>query len=260
MKKKKINDTENIEFKEMHEDNKLDNEENNIKEEIENKIDINDTNKVKEKPIKTEEEQKEFSAKLLMNYIGENYKKIIKQKFSFPGFLFNSLYLIYRKMYLLGISIYFLLILLTSIFIDNTIILLIISIIYLIISILIGIFVNKKYCEKAYEECIEMNKKYNYISDEAIIKICKKRGGTNITAVIVTILLGSFIAISSSVVIRTLINFNFNKTEIIEENNLNEEENNITNIEQEIIKENYIDNVDINNTNEITDNNQISNN
>jgi len=164
---------------------------------------------IPKKPKKTKKQQREFNAKLFTNYVGKNYKKIMQEKFSIPAFFFNALYLIYRKMYILGIGLYFFLLLLLTIFSDNMILSIIISIIYLVISILLGIFTNQKYCEKAYEECKEISEKYDYISDDAIIKLCKRKGGTNIAAVIATIILASGVAVPSAVVIKTIAGVQF---------------------------------------------------
>lgn len=259
--KKKNNEKEEINLEETNEiideNEQIGNIESEMIEETDNKLlentnqEENNINKIinnqlPQKPEKTKKEQKEFNARLFINYIGKNYKKIMQEKFSFPAFFFNGLYLIYRKMYILGIGLYFFLIFLASIFSDNLIMSIIITVIYIIISVLLGIFTNKRYCEIAYEQCIEINEKYNYISDAAIIKLCKRRGGTNIAAVIATIILASGIAIPSAFVVRTLTGIEFK-----------ESGNVITDTNKHTTKDSVSNNTNKNNTQSVSGTNQL---
>lgn len=226
---KNMNDNIEVQSNDLTINNELQTNTNNLEDSSNNNqpnININNI-KMPEKPVKSKQEQKEFEAKLLINYIGKNYKKIIQEKFSFPAFFFGGLYLVYRKMYLLGIISYFLPMFLTILFMDNLIILSIVMILWLVMLIILGLFTNKKYAEKAYDECMNIDEKYGYISDEAIVKLCTKKGGTSIAGVIATIIFIGSIATSSAFVVRTIFGMNFGTPTI---DNEQQEVNNIQQI------------------------------
>lgn len=180
---------------------------NNINENSENSnLNINNLNMPK-KPKKSKKAQKEYEAKLLINYIGKNYQKILKRKFSFAAFFFGGLYLIYRKIYLLGMLLYFLPLFLLNLFSDNNIISIIIVIVDIVISAIIGMQFNKKYSEKAYNDCMDISEKYDYVSDETIVKLCRQKGGTSIGLTIVIIIFISAFAIPAALLLKTIIFF-----------------------------------------------------
>lgn len=111
----------------------------------------------------------------LKAYIGKNYDKIIKQKFSIPTFIFGPLYFLYRKMYIYAPVYLLLLILLGP-----------------ITTLIISFFFNKIYIYHANKKIKEIKQKYNTESEEQILEHCKKSGGRNI---IIPILIGIILII-----------------------------------------------------------------
>ena len=161
---------------------------------------------------------------LLIAYIKKNQEKILKGKFSIPAFLFNGYYLLYRKMYGLGFIVCFIITLLLTAYnyFNNNIIIYITIFITFIISILLGIFINKYYLEKSYKEIMKI-KKINK-SEEELIKICHKKGGTSFIKMILMIILISILVSAINMSVFKVIKDNLNKNDI---NNNIENTNNI---------------------------------
>ena len=122
--------------------------------------------------------------KLLIAYIGNNYEKIIKEKFSFSMLFFSFFYTFYRKL-----------------FIPTTVFLLIFSIIlnflpdpaanfiFIVTCIIFGVYFNKLYVIYVKKK-IEKIKINNPNADEyELINICKSNGGTSILLMIVYFIL-----------------------------------------------------------------------
>ncbi len=112
--------------------------------------------------------------KLLILYIGDNYQKIMLQKFSIPALFFSWLYTLYRKVYIpsiIGMAI-------VSIlgFLPNSIY----YIIVLIFLIVLGINFNKWYIVYVKKQIQKIKTNNPNASENELINICRKQGGTNI--------------------------------------------------------------------------------
>ena len=157
-------------------------EENNIVEENPlNNININNTNEILEN-ISDDD--------LLASYVGNNYPKIGGKPFNFAAMFFNMLYLLYRKQYLYAILYYA--IYLGLIFIGINYIIVIIC-----LSILLGVGFNTIYIKKAKSQ-IELIKRKN--SDRPLYeikKICERKGGVSIIALIIGIVIQSIVVVLS---------------------------------------------------------------
>ena len=124
-----------------------------------------------------------------MAYIGKNYVKISKKKFSFPAFLLNWIYLFYRKRYILG-TIQLLIILTIYVIAQyNSFMYIVLGVFILITAILNSFFFNKMYVKIVTKKTKKIkNKKYKLTSLE-FIELCQRKGGTNffITAIMIVI-------------------------------------------------------------------------
>lgn len=189
----------------------MDNNLENIKTKEEN---INNFN-IPEKPKKSTKEQRNFDAKLLINYIGKNNKKFFNNKFSFTTFFFGGLYLIYRKMYVLGILIYFIETFITQFFFNNEILSTIITILILIERIFLGFVINKKYLDIAYNNCMKIQEKNFIRPDEEIVSSCKENGGTNLFLVIVLAIMILLTTYSLNNTLKKILNPNKTNNETI---------------------------------------------
>ncbi len=116
-------------------------------------------------------------------YIGKNKEKIKTNKFSFPTFFFGIWYLLYRKMWLFSI------IWLTIICIFNCLDLDYTEIILLVICLFFALLFNKLYLRKANRKVQKIRNKYKDKSNEDLIKLLKKSGGTTVVPIVITICL-----------------------------------------------------------------------
>ena len=184
---------------------------NNINNNTENEIDIEkikndneylehlDENIIKEnlKQKKNYDEQNQFDFELIKNYIGDNYKLFVYEKFNVYALLLGSLYLMYRKMYLYGVSLYLFGLILITFFLNNFIVLGIIIAVLITIHIVIGMKFNKMYLNRSYGQIKKIEEIYNANRDEYVLSKCKELGGTNISKVIlITLSLGIIIVFS----------------------------------------------------------------
>lgn len=170
---------------------------------------------IPEKPKKSIKEQRNFDAKLLINYIGKNNKKFFNNKFSFTAFFFGGLYLIYRKMYVLGMLIYFIETFLILYFADNIIALSIILFLILIERIFLGFITNKKYLDIAYNNCMNIQEKNFIRPDEEIVYSCQEKGGTSLFLLILIFIIISLIVYPLNSALKTIINPNKVTNEVI---------------------------------------------
>ncbi len=112
--------------------------------------------------------------KLLNIYIGNNYEKIIKEKFSIPALFLQYFYVFYRKVYIPGI-IYTILITITPS-----------SLVYIwiIVGIFLGIFFNKLYISYAKNRINKIKEENKNLSENELLNLCKQKGGTSILSAI----------------------------------------------------------------------------
>ncbi|MGN1358004.1 MAG: DUF2628 domain-containing protein [Bacilli bacterium] len=129
---------------------------------------------------------------LLRAFIGNNYDKITTRPFNFAGFIFNSLYMFYRKMF--GYAI--------LVFILNLIVLNVIKkyAITLAFNIVIGLFVNKIYLAYAKKKIAIIKANNPQKSIEELKEICSTKGGTSIGKIFLGFITEIGIAIIISIV------------------------------------------------------------
>ncbi len=121
---------------------------------------------------------------LLEAYIGEDYKLIKKSPFNIWAFLFNWVYLLYRKLYITGIAGLVISWIFILIFRNYKAILIYIG----IVSLLLGIFFSKYYIwvSKQKVEKIKAQEEENGDSDKfTIANTCKENGGVNTTKALI---------------------------------------------------------------------------
>lgn len=155
-----------------------------------------------EEPKEKKEEQDEIIHILQSNiphmeqrrmvYVGKNYVKISTKKFSLSALLLNLFYLLYRKRYLLAIAGMFLIALLTLLSRYFSIVRIIIGIVVIIIAIILGLTFNQYYIKVVNKKVKKLQEKNLELNAEEFLKLCKKKGGTNIIlAIIIYILFGA---------------------------------------------------------------------
>lgn len=155
-----------------------------------------------ERPKEKKEEQDEIMHILQSNiprmeqrrmvYVGKNYVKISTKKFSRSALLLNLFYLLYRKRYLLAIAGMFLIALLTLLSRYFSIVRIVIGIVVIIIAIVLGLTFNQYYIKVVNKKVKKLQEKNLELNAEEFLKLCKKKGGTNIIlAIIIYILFGA---------------------------------------------------------------------
>lgn len=155
-----------------------------------------------ERPKEKKEEQDEIMHILQSNiprmeqrrmvYVGKNYVKISTKKFSQSALLLNLFYLLYRKRYLLAIAGMFLIALLTLLSRYFSIVRIVIGIVVIIIAIVLGLTFNQYYIKVVNKKVKKLQEKNLELNAEEFLKLCKKKGGTNIIlAIIIYILFGA---------------------------------------------------------------------
>ena len=192
----------------------------NIKEELDRynyipKTEEENTKKEKEieKNLKpSHEDQYQYSIKysygndedLIKAYIGKNYEKFKKNKFSLPTFFFGPLYFFYRKLYILGLF----WIIAIAIFWPNPIFL-------IMITVALATTFSSIYVTEVKRQVKKIKQENKNLGDSDLLEKCSKKGGVNhlVFLVIIPIIL---------VVIGTI---NFLLKEYEEEKPLAKEEN-----------------------------------
>lgn len=125
--------------------------------------------------------------KLLMVYIGNNYKKIKENKFSFSALFLSYFYTLYRKLYMptiIGMLIMFII----SCFSET-----IGYLLYFIIIFVLGFNFNKWYLAyvKKQLEVIKANNPNK--SESELILICQQQGGTSVVMTILIVIIYSIV-------------------------------------------------------------------
>ena len=119
---------------------------------------------------KIEEEELSEEEKYLNAYIGPNAEKFSYKIFSFPGLLFSSLYVFYRKMYLLGFI---------SLVIQLALALFVNPYVALVINIIIFLFFNSLYTSHAKRKIEKTIHSSGSKETGYIINVCSEKGGVN---------------------------------------------------------------------------------
>lgn len=127
--------------------------------------------------------------KLIRAYVGKNYDKINAKKFSFPSLFFNYIYALYRKYFIIFIII----LLISSVFanISETIYYLI----YFVSSIVLGINFNKWYIKYATNQVNKIKNDNPNMSEDQLINLCSKKGGTSVGMIFIGIIIIGIIII-----------------------------------------------------------------
>ncbi len=141
-----------------------------------NKIKNNENNINNEKNISLDD-------KLLFSYIGNNYDKIKMGKFNVWAWFFNILYLLYRKMYLPSLIILFIMNLLSKFSY------LFFNILIVVFIILLGFNFNKLYLAHAKKQIRKIKVKNSNLSENNLIEIAGKKGGTSYLGIIIFLII-----------------------------------------------------------------------
>lgn len=134
-----------------------------------------------------------------MAYVGKNYVKISKKKFSFAAFFFNWYYLLYRKRYLIAIPGMLLIIALAIAARYLPMMKYAIIAIMVIVSILLGFFFNKYYIKFINKKTKSLKDKNSNLDVETFLKLCQKKGTTSFfTATIIYVIFLMIIVLITS--------------------------------------------------------------
>lgn len=116
----------------------------------------------------------------IKTYIGPNYEKISKNKFSIPTLFLGVYHLLYRKMWLAAIG-WIILNFLSMIFIKKYNIILSIA-----INIIMGLNFSKLYLEQTQTKVEQIKQQNLDKTNQEILQICRKKGGVSVIIPIVT--------------------------------------------------------------------------
>lgn len=137
---------------------------------------------------KIEEEELSDDEKYLNEFIGPNAEKFSYKILSFPGFLFTSLYMLYRKMYLLGFI---------TLIIELALILFVNPYISIIINILTLLFFNSLYISHAKRKIEKIKLLSGSKESGYITNLCSEKGGVNKGIVLLAFILEIGIILAS---------------------------------------------------------------
>lgn len=163
-----------------------DNNEINLEENIEqNYEDVNlDESISEEESVTIDDDEQELKKNLLIEYLGNNKEDFFKYKFSAPGFLFGPIYLMYRKIYFIGLLLSMIIVFL-CLKVDIVYGLALFGVSNVVISLLF----NKLYLDYSYDNMMKIMKNYSNRSKEELIIICREKGRTSFSRLIICILL-----------------------------------------------------------------------
>ena len=155
--------------------------------------------------------------KMLIAFIGYNYAKIKEKKFSIQALFLSWIYTLYRKVYIpsiIGMVVIAILGFLPSA---------IYTILAFTFAIILGINFNRWYILFAQKQVQKIKVANPNISENELINICKKKGGTNIWLAIVIYLIFAIISSALNPNVANLDNFkqNANLKEEQEDSNSN---------------------------------------
>lgn len=120
--------------------------------------------------------------KFVEEYIGTSYDSFRNSSFNPGAFFLGPIYLFYRKMYL-----YAIIFILISMFIS--------ACIPVVLNIILGFIINGIYLEKARTDVRTIRRNNNGLSDEEILNLCKKKGGTTFVAPLIYVLIITIILV-----------------------------------------------------------------
>lgn len=120
-------------------------------------------------------------------YIGNNYEKLKKGRFSLPTLFLGIYYLLYRKMWLYSLLWLIITVLSTiGVYVYKISYLSLLPMIYIIL--LSALFTNL-YSKKVDKEIMKIRKNNSDKSNDELLSICKKKGGVSVGAVVTVIIL-----------------------------------------------------------------------
>lgn len=125
----------------------------------------------------------------LKAYVGENYEKIKNTRFSLPTFFLGGYYLLYRKLWLYAI-LYIIINFFATIYIDTD---------YgVMISLALNLFFSFKfaslYLAKAGNDIDKIKQQSLDKTNQEILALCRKKGGTNLVVPIILIVIITIIS------------------------------------------------------------------
>jgi len=109
-----------------------------------------------------------------MAFIGNNYQRIMQQKFSLPALFLSWIYTLYRKVYIP--SIIGMIAIIILVFLPSAIY----SVIVLVFLVVLGINFNKFYISYAKKQINKIKMTNQNVNENELISICNKKGGTNV--------------------------------------------------------------------------------
>lgn len=168
----------------------------------------------KEEVEKKLENQKQFD-QLVETYIGSMYYNFRKGSFSWCAFFFGPLYFLYRKLYAVAILLYIGSFAISGFFTFTTqgrylyvpnikslltlkgfsTYLIIYTLVFLIIRLFLGMTFKKFYFDEVVERIGKLKKNNPNLGFNQLLEVAKQKGGTNILAPILVILIPIFLAI-----------------------------------------------------------------
>ncbi len=119
---------------------------------------------------------------LVKSYVGNHYDKIVNCGFSFPTFFFSIFYTLYRKMWLYSFLWIIFDFIVLMVFDFYTCIL-----IFLFVNALLAVHFSNLYLKLARKRIQQIKQNNNSMSNEDILNLCKKKGGTSMVALILAI-------------------------------------------------------------------------
>lgn len=139
-----------------------------------NEEDIKKEEKKKPKRSFSNEEEYEYEEEsYLESYIGEDYKIIKKRPFNIYAFLFNWMYVLYRKLYITGI---------VGLFLSYLVVLFLkpwFLIYVVIVMILLGFLFNPYYIKMAKIKINRIKNKFDVTDSFTLSNVCKEKGGVS---------------------------------------------------------------------------------
>lgn len=166
---------------------------------------------------KSEEKTKYPIEETLLNaYIGVNVEKIKDGSFSWSAFLFGIEYTLYRKMWLLSI-IWFVGLIIIAMFLPSFS-----NIISFIINFVIALQFKDWYINHAVEKIKKIKLDNPNASEEELIKICRKKGGTSIIAALSPSIILIILSFAAAMLSGKLENSKVNTSEYLRTNIIRE--------------------------------------
>lgn len=124
--------------------------------------------------------------KLLIAYIGDNYNKILTNKFNISAWFFNIFYFAYRKLYIIALVVS----VISNIMMKISSLALILEFIFVVAS---GLLFNKYYVIYAKKQIERIKSENSNVTEEQLIQLCSQKGGTSVLSIVIFMIAWEFI-------------------------------------------------------------------